>query len=148
VIAGAVFVGIAVYLILERSRLGRQVTAVGTDPEGAIVLGISLRRISQFVMVLSALSAAVVGLTVAPLLLVSPTFGFSLTFIGFAAAAIGGLGSVKGSFLGGYLVALVIQLTAVYWTPTWTNTMVFGVLVAVYAIRPWGVFGHRPARMV
>lgn len=147
VIAGAAACALFLLLVL-RTTLGRKITAVGTDPDGAVVLGISPGRMSQVAMVLAVVTATAAGMTVAPLLLVSPQFGFTLLFTGFVAAAIGGLGSIAGSFVGGYAVALAMQITSVHFTTGWINTVLFGLLLLVYVVRPWGLFGHRPARAV
>jgi branched-chain amino acid transport system permease protein len=141
-------VGVLVYVLYNRTRLGQMLLAVAEDFDGARVLGISPARMSQVSIVASALAAAAVGLVIAPLLLVSPALGFSLTFTGFVAAALGGLGSLRGGFLGGGAVGFVIQLTAIYIGSVWTNTALFTVLLAVLLIRPWGVLGRRPLRKV
>jgi branched-chain amino acid transport system permease protein len=148
VIGGALLCAALIYGMSERTSLGRRLSAVGTDPEGAIALGISPGRMSRAAMLLAAVTATVAGITIAPLLLVSPHFGFSLTFTGFVAAAIGGLGSLAGAFAGGYAVGLIIQITAVHIGTDWTNTMLFGSLLVLYLVRPQGLFGHAAARRV
>jgi branched-chain amino acid transport system permease protein len=127
---------------------GRLLRAVGEDAEGAEVLGVSKRRAAQLSIVIASLIAAAGGLLAAPLLLVSPTFGFSLTFVGFVAVAIGGLSSIPGSLVGGMVVGFVQQATAVFLSAQWANVILFGTLLLVYLIRPWGLFGTRPVRTV
>jgi branched-chain amino acid transport system permease protein len=148
VVGGAAACALMLYLMSERTSLGRKLSAVGTDPEGAIALGISPGRMSRAAMAMAAVTATVAGITVAPLLLVSPHFGFSLTFTGFVAAAIGGLGSLSGAFAGGFAVGLIIQVTAVHIGTDWTNTMLFGSLLVLYLVRPRGLFGHAATRRV
>ena len=147
-VGSAVGVVIVLLVLYRTTRLGRMLIAVGEDSDGARALGISAGRMSQVAMVLAALSAAVAGFVVAPTLLVDPTFGFSLTFSGFVAAAIGGLGSIGGGIVGGMAIGLMGQLTAVYVGAIWTDAVVFGSLLALYLIRPWGLFGRRPVRTV
>lgn len=141
-------VALVLYVVYTKTRLGRMLTAVAEDFDGARVLGISTSRMSQVAMIASALTAAVAGLILAPLLLVSPDLGLSLTFTGFVAAALGGLGSLRGGFVGGITVGFVIQLTAQHLGSIWTNAALFGVLLVVLLIRPWGLFGRRPVRQV
>jgi len=139
---------LALYIITERTRIGRQLTAVGTEPEAAEMLGISVGRMSQVAMVLAAGTAVCAGIVIGPLGLVTPTFGFDLTFVGFVAAAMGGLGSVAGGYAGGIGVGLLQQLTATELGSQWTNVVLFGALLLLYLTRPQGLFGQAPARLV
>lgn len=141
-------VAVGIYVINGRTRLGKMLTAVAEDFDGSRVLGISPRRMAQAAMVGSAVVAAATGILIAPFLLVSPDLGFNLTFTGFVAAALGGLGSLRGGFLGGIAVGFVIQLTAIYLGSVWTNTALFAVLLLVLLVRPWGLLGQTPPRQV
>jgi branched-chain amino acid transport system permease protein len=143
-----VLVALAIYTINGRTRLGKMLTAVAEDFDGSRVLGISPTRMAQAAMIGSAVVAAATGMLIAPFLLVSPDLGFNLTFTGFVAAALGGLGSLRGGFLGGIAVGFVIQLTAIYLGSVWTNTALFAVLLLVLLVRPWGLLGQAPARQV
>jgi branched-chain amino acid transport system permease protein len=99
-------------------------------------------------MVIACLVLAVAGLLIAPLFLVSPQMGFRMTFTGFVAVALGGLGSVHGGVVGGLVVGFVIQLIGTYVGGIWTNAALFVVLLLVYLVRPFGLFGTRPLRAV
>jgi branched-chain amino acid transport system permease protein len=135
-------------LLYHRSNFGRRLMVLGQDVEGAQMIGISARRMAYTAMAIAALILSAVGLLIAPILLVQPTMGFQLTFIGFVAAALGGLGSVHGGAVGGIVVGFVIQIADNYAGGQWTNTCVFGVLLVVYLVRPFGLFGKRPVRAV
>jgi branched-chain amino acid transport system permease protein len=141
-------VGFGIYVINGGTRLGRMLTAVAEDFDGSRVLGISPTRMAQVSMMASAVVAAATGLLIAPFLLVSPDLGFNLTFTGFVAAALGGLGSLRGGFIGGMAVGFVLQLTAIYIGSVWTNTALFAVLLLVLLVRPWGLLGQAPPRQV
>ena len=97
---------------------------------------------------MSAAAAVACGLVVAPMSLVSPQFGFSLTFIGFVAASIGGLGSLKGGYIGGFAAAFVVQWATLNIGAGWGNTVLFGALLLTYLVRPSGIFGRRLLRQV
>jgi len=144
--AAAVAVGLA--LVYRKTRLGKTLIAVGEDPDGARALGISPERMSQVSALLAGVVAAVTGLVVAPALLVSPDLGFRLLFTGFVAATFGGLGSIPGGYVGGFVVGFLIQGVGVYASSEWTNVVVFGTLLLLYAVRPWGIFGVPPVRAV
>jgi branched-chain amino acid transport system permease protein len=135
-------------LLYHRSNFGRRLMVLGQDVEGAQMVGISARAMAYSAMAVAALILAATGLLIAPTLLVQPSMGFQLTFIGFVAAALGGLGSVHGGVIGGIIVGFVIQISDTYAGGQWTNTCVFGVLLVVYLVRPFGLFGKRPVRAV
>ena len=135
-------------LLYGRTRLGKMLIAAGEDADGARAVGISASRMSQLAMVLSVLSAAACGLVVAPLSPITPQFGFDLTFIGFVAATIGGMGSISGGFIGGYAAGFIVQVTTTTIGAGWTDTTLFAALLLTYLIRPAGLFGMNLARRV
>lgn len=147
IVTALVTVG-ALSLLYRRTRLGRMLEAVAEDLDGAEAIGISARRMSQLAAALAGLVALVTGWVVAPIFLVDPDLGLRLTFTGFVAAAIGGLGSLGGGLIGGLVVGLVIQSSSVYLGSLWVNPALFGILLAVYLIRPTGLFGKRAVRLV
>jgi branched-chain amino acid transport system permease protein len=143
---------VAVVVVMEvlyhRTNFGRRLVVLGQDVDGAQMIGISARRMAYTSMIIASLILAVAGLLIAPTFLVQPTMGFQLTFVGFVAVALGGLGSVHGGAVGGLIVGLVIQVIGNYSSAIWTNTALFGVLLVVYFVRPHGLFGTRALRAV
>jgi branched-chain amino acid transport system permease protein len=130
------------------TRIGKMLIAAGEDSDGAQVCGISINRMSLTSVLLAGGLAAIVGLATAPILLVYPTLGFSLTFLGFVAVAMGGIGSIEGGLIGGLIIGIVGSLVAAYWSAIWTDTAIYSLLLVVYMVRPWGLFGQRPIRAV
>jgi branched-chain amino acid transport system permease protein len=135
-------------LLYHRTNFGRRLIVLGQDVDGAQMVGISARRMAYTAMVIASLILAAAGLLIAPIFLVQPTMGFQLTFIGFVAVALGGLGSVHGGVIGGLIVGFVIEVVGTYVSGIWTNTALFGVLLVVYLMRPRGLFGTRALRAV
>jgi branched-chain amino acid transport system permease protein len=78
------------------------------------------------------------------LLQVRPAMGFELLLPLFAAAILGGIGSVPGALLGGLLVGLAEAVTVEYLGAEWRSAVAFLVLSAVLLVRPHGLFGRRP----
>jgi branched-chain amino acid transport system permease protein len=136
------------FFFYRRTRLGKILRATGEDIDGARALGLGTHRAALVAMVIAALSAAAIGLVIAPLTLVTPTFGFGLTFLGFVAATLGGIGSDLGAAVGGYACGLIVQLVAVYADAVWTDAALFGCLVLLFMVRPQGALGRAPERRV
>jgi branched-chain amino acid transport system permease protein len=138
----------ALLVFYRYTRLGRELRAVGEDVIGAEAIGISRARASQVAVVIGALIAGVTGYLVASSQILLPSLGIFYLFSGFVAVSMGGMNSVGGAVVGGLVVGLVSQAAAVYIGPLFANLAIFMLLIVIYAIRPYGIFGTRPVREV
>ena len=148
IIGLAIAMLISILALLRWTALGATIRAVGQDRDGARSIGLRANRAAIGAMVIAGIAAGGIGIAYAPLTLITPDFGFGLTFFAFIAAALGGIGSVPGAIIGGYAVGLIIQLTAIYVGSVWTDTVLFGLLVVLYSLRPRGIMGRRAERLV
>ena len=144
----AVVTVLAVSLFYARTSLGRQLEAVAEDLDGAQSIGIDPPRMSMISMAIAAGLAVVTGWLVAPVLGVSPQLGLTITFSGFIAVAVGGVGSIIGGVVGAAVVGFVSQVATVWVGSAATNALLFGCLFLVYMTRPTGLFGTIKARAV
>jgi branched-chain amino acid transport system permease protein len=147
-IGAAIAIVVLLLLFYRHTRLGRQLEAVAEDYDGAQAVGIFGSRMSQVAAGVAALMAIITGWIVAPTLQVSSSIGLTLTFTGFVATAIGGVGSIAGGLAGGMVVGAISQLTVVYVGSAWNDAAVFGCLLLVYLVRPMGLFGRPVGRLV
>jgi branched-chain amino acid transport system permease protein len=141
-----VLIAIAIELIY-RTRPGLAVSAVAEDREAAQLRGISPGRLSVWSFVLGGALASLAGLLAGPILYASVTLGPQLLVFGFAAAALGGIGSTRGGVLGGYVVGAV-GAVATGLAPGLQPLALFTVALAILYVRPSGVFGQPVARAV
>ena len=148
IVATALFVYLGMLALWNWTRLGKKLQAISEDANGAQAIGISMRRASQVASLLAAAVAFATGIVAAPLEQVYPGLGLNILFSGFIGVAIGGFGSLKGSIVGGMFVGFASQAVAVYWGPTWVNTMLFTGLLIVFLARPQGLFGRAQVRVV
>jgi branched-chain amino acid transport system permease protein len=135
-------------LLYRRTSLGLRLRAVSEDTDGASAIGVSIGRMSQISAGIAAGIALVTGFALAPTQLINPALGINYTFNGFVAAAIGGLGSLGGGVIGGLVVGVAGQAAAVYVGPLYVNAALLAALIAVYLIKPFGIFGKPPVRGV
>lgn len=133
----AIFV---IYLILNRTYLGKAIRAVWQDKEGALLCGISFDRISHVACGLSFSLAAVGGICLAFIYTLYPTVHLNWIFLMFLITVLGGLGSIKGAIVGGVLVSLTINLTSVYIANMWSTPAIIIMLLIVLMFRPSGLF--------
>jgi branched-chain amino acid transport system permease protein len=137
-IAATIVVGVVLFVLFQRSALGRQMRALAADRETAILQGIRVKRLSPLIFGLSSALAGLAGVLVGPVLGVSPGLGFGLLLSSFAAVILGGerLGGVA---LSAILVAVAQALATAYVSPNFSDAYPFVILVLVLAVRPQGL---------
>ena len=130
-------------LLVVRTRLGKQMRAVAADREAAEMLGINVNLTIAVTFFLGSALAGVAGV-MAGLLFnqVTNTIGFLAGLKAFTAAVVGGIGSLPGAMLGGLLIGIAESFITGYVSSTYTNLIVFGVLIAVMLVRPSGLLGR------
>jgi branched-chain amino acid transport system permease protein len=137
-VSAAVIIGLL--LVFQRTSVGRQVRALASDDEMSQLTGVRARTVSAVAFGASALLAGLAGILVAPLTALDLTFGFSLMITAFAAAVLGGFGSLQGVVLGGLLIGLVQQLLGGYVLQEYADTLPFILMFLIIALRPHGLF--------
>jgi branched-chain amino acid transport system permease protein len=140
VIAGLLFA-------FHRTSLGRQVRAVAADPKTARLYGVRTRLLSIIAFGASASMACLAGVLVAPLSTVNLTFGFSLMINAFAAAVLGGFGSLGGVVLGAFVIGMIQQVVGGYVFQSYAPALPFIIMFLVLAVRPQGLVAIRTQRL-
>ncbi|MBI4493974.1 MAG: ATP-binding cassette domain-containing protein [Chloroflexi bacterium] len=137
----AVGLVLALEVLYRATMLGKAVRAVAFNPDAARLMGIDLSHVTLLSFGLSAALAAVAGILVAPITQASSQMGFVLGIKGFAAAAVGGLGSFRGALLGGLLLGtLEVVASGLLW-PGFYDVAAFALLILVLLVRPRGLIG-------
>lgn len=134
---------VALHLFLTRTRLGQQMRAVSDNPALAQVTGIDVRRIVRWVWIigggLAAVGGAMFGLTVQ----VSPEMGFTLILPMFAAAILGGIGSIYGAVLGGLVIGVAQSLSVAFIDPAYKPAVAFALMFLILLVHPTGILGEK-----
>lgn len=128
--------------MFRATALGRAMRATAQDPEAARLMGIPANRIIALIFAYAALLAGLAGWLVAPLFYVSSDMGVSVSLKAFAAAILGGFGSVPGAVIGGLLLGVIEGLGGFYISSEYVDVIAFSVLFAVLVLRPQGIFGE------
>lgn len=129
----------AVFAFLDRSSAGRRVRAATADPYAASLSGINVQRIITGMFVLGAAIAAVAGVLMIGVFVLSPFSGLSLVIKGFITAVVGGLGNVRGAAIAGIILGLVETMGGAYISPQWQDGFGYIFLVLVLSLRPGGL---------
>lgn len=134
---------IALHLFLTRTRLGQQMRAVSDNPALALVTGIDVRRIVRWVWIIGGGLAAIGGVTFGLTVQVSPEMGFTLILPMFAAAILGGIGSVYGAVLGGLIIGIAQSLSVPLIGPEYKPAVAFMLMFLILLFHPTGILGEK-----
>jgi branched-chain amino acid transport system permease protein len=136
-------------LLVNRTRLGRQMRAVAADREAAEMLGINVNFVITATFFLGSALAGVAGIMGGLLFnQVTSTIGFIAGLKAFTAAVVGGIGSIPGAMLGGLFIGLAESFVTGYISSTYSNLIVFGILIVVMLLRPSGLLGRAQLQKV
>ena len=131
---------VGLYLIVSKTRLGMIVRAGSHDRSMVSALGINVGPVFAFVFGLGAALAALAGILAAPVLSVSPGMGDKIIIIAFVVVVIGGIGSIKGAFVGALLVGLFDSFGKMLF-PNFSSLIIYALMAAILIWRPSGLFG-------
>jgi branched-chain amino acid transport system permease protein len=147
-VAGATVI-VAVELLLNRTKLGLAIRAVAQDEETARIMGINFTAIVLIAFAIGSALAAVAGIMNGFYYNeINFGMGLYLGIVGFAAAIIGGLGSIYGAILGGFLFAALQTIGSVAFPAAYKDVFAFGVIILFMAWRPTGLIREKISERV
>ena len=141
-VAGACVLAFA--LFFQRSRLGLHMRAMSEDAEAAAVCGVNANRVFTVALVIGTVTAALGGLLLANLQIVSPQLA-EIGLLAFPAAIVGGMTSIAGAVVGGLIIGVLGQLSTGYVDSDATDVVVYTAVLLVLLLRPHGLFGQAEA---
>ena len=124
------------------TKVGLLMRATADSHEAAVASGINVHSMNRLAWSIGSLLAAIGGLFMGQLQIVSTELE-SIGLLALPAVVIGGLQSIPGAIVGGLLVGLIEQLVASYVSPKASDIFIYGLLLLILMVRPWGLFGHR-----
>jgi branched-chain amino acid transport system permease protein len=134
---------IAVWLVLSKTKLGIAIRATAQDAEIANLMGISISRVLVITMGIATFLGAVAGVTIAPSVIINPSMWNAPLVTIMVIVILGGLGSIKGSVIGAFIIGFVETLVTLTLAQGGylTTTFVLLAMVIVLVVRPGGLFG-------
>jgi branched-chain amino acid transport system permease protein len=145
VLALALALMLAMHLLLSRTPLGRAMRAVSENPDLARLAGIDAARVVRATWLLGGALAAAAGVFLGVTVQVRPAMGFELLLPLFAAAILGGIGSVPGAMVGGLVIGIAEAAAVPLAGAQYRAAVAFVVMLAMLLVRPRGLFGGRAA---
>ncbi|HEY8383487.1 MAG TPA: branched-chain amino acid ABC transporter permease [Microvirga sp.] len=134
---------VALHLFLTRTTLGKAMRATSVNPQLARVTGIDVDKVIRATWIVGAVLAAVAGVFSGLTAQLRPQLGLDLLLPLFAAAILGGIGSVYGAVAGGLIVGLAESFSVPLVGAEYRAATAFVVLIAILLVRPTGLFGEK-----
>ncbi len=138
----SVIMMIGLQLLVNKTKIGKAMQASSEDAGAAKLMGINTNKVVAFTfMVGSALAAVGAILYCNTYSQIKPSMGNFLGLKAFVAAVLGGIGSIPGAMLGGYIIGIADSLTKAYVSSTLNDAVVFGILILMLSVKPSGLMG-------
>jgi branched-chain amino acid transport system permease protein len=138
----------ALYLLIERTRIGIAFRAVSANPFASRVCGLNLRRVHLFSWVVAGLLGLVAALLIVPTTFLSSTTVASFMLQAFAAAVVGGFSSLPGAVVGGIFIGVLMNLLSYYVAAEFSNSYLLLTILLVLNLFPKGVLSMREGARV
>ncbi|MCL4487346.1 MAG: branched-chain amino acid ABC transporter permease [Chloroflexi bacterium] len=144
VILFSIVICVGVWFLIERTHVGMVVRAATEKPDLTRAFGINVDRWVTPVFGFGVALAALGGVLAAPMRNVSPVMGSDVIIVAFAVVVIGGLGSILGSVIAGFMVGVLASVGAAFF-PSLANVLAFILMALILLVRPAGLFGSTEA---
>ncbi len=141
VIVAAIVLIILLQIFIKKTTPGTTIEAVAQNREGAMLVGINVNWVSSLTFAISTATAAAAASLVAPIFMISPTMGALLGMKAFVIVILGGLGSIPGAIVGGYILGILEAIGGGYLSAAYKDVYAFGALILILSVRPTGLFG-------
>jgi branched-chain amino acid transport system permease protein len=137
----AIAIGVAFYLFVANTRLGKGIRAAAQDPTTAGILGVNINRVLALCFGLGAAMASIAGVLISMAYPVNTVMGGEYMTIAIIVVVLGGLGSIPGSFLGGFILGIVGSI-ATFIEPALTLIAYYVIFMFLLLVKPTGIMGR------
>ncbi|WP_246666225.1 branched-chain amino acid ABC transporter permease [Aquamicrobium sp. LC103] len=142
VLAASIAVCLIIWLMIEKTSLGAYLRAATEDPDLVGAFGVNVALLITVTYGLGAALAAFAGVLAAPIYAVNPLMGVELLIIAFAVVVVGGMGSILGAVVTGFMLGVIEALTKIFY-PEAASMVIFIIMILVLMVRPYGLFGRQ-----
>lgn len=141
IVIWSLVIGVALHCLLAYTWIGRAMRSVADNPMLAAIRGVNAARVTAFTTMICGALFGLTGVFAGLDLVIEPLVGWNLTIPIFAAAILGGIGSVYGAILGAFLVGLAEEATILFLPSTYKIGVGFVIIALLLLVRPQGLFG-------
>jgi len=147
IIVVGLLVGLALYLVIHRTRVGMLIRAGASNPDMVSALGVNIKGLNLTVFALGAGLAGLAGAVMAPLVSLDPQMGLGFLVPAFLSILVGGLGSVAAPLAGASAVGVTDNLVSTFFSPVWAQGVVFTVAILLIRAFPQGLMARARRRV-
>ena len=147
-LVASTLVAISLQLFLNHTLQGKAIRAVAQDRRAARLMGINVESTYMITFGIGTALTGLAGALLAPIYTLQPQIGGNFIVAAFAVVVLGGLGSVLGAYIGGFIVGITEAFAGFYLDPALKHAVWFMVFIVMLIIRPSGMFGHIGAEEV
>jgi len=141
VLGALVFIAV-LFLLINKTKMGQAMMAVSQDRDSASLYGINIDRTSSFAMFLGCFLAAAAGGLVGSITSVFPGMGGVALIKGIAVIILGGLGSITGAVIGGFIIGMIDGIIPIFFSTQVSSVTGFVIIIVILILRPRGLLGH------
>ena len=136
----AVAIGVGFYIFLVRTRMGKAIRASAQDPTAAGLMGVNINQMLALCFGLGIVLAALAGTLMSMRIPITPSIGLNYTVIAIIIIVLGGLESIPGAFIGGFILG-IIGTVVTYFDPSLSLAAYYFIFIMLLLVRPKGIFG-------
>jgi branched-chain amino acid transport system permease protein len=140
IVSAILMIGLQIFL--AKTKIGKAMRASAMDHDIASTMGIQVNLMNAITLAIGCALAAAAGILSAPIIYVDPSMGAAVGLKGFAAAILGGLGSIPGAIVGGLVFGVLEAVCAGYISSAYTPAIAFIVMIVVLMVKPSGIVGE------
>ncbi len=140
-LAFAIAIGLAFYLFLARTRLGKAIRAAAQDPMTAGLMGVNINQVLAICFGFGAAMAGLAGLLISMCYPINAAMGLEYTIIAIIVVVLGGLGSIPGSFIGGFILGIIGSIV-IYLQPGLALAAYYVIFIVLLLVKPTGILGR------
>jgi branched-chain amino acid transport system permease protein len=140
IIVSTIVIMILLYFFLKKTLIGASIIAMSQNREGANLVGINTNKVAMMTFMISGSLAALAASLASPINLVFPGMGHLVILKAFVIIILGGMGSIPGAIIGGYILGFSESLGATYISNDYKDIIAFVILVIILTVKPTGLF--------
>jgi branched-chain amino acid transport system permease protein len=140
IIVSTIVIMILLYFFLKKTFIGATIIAMSQNREGANLVGINTNKVAMMTFMISGSLAALAASLASPINLVFPGMGHLVILKAFVIIILGGMGSIPGAIIGGYILGFSESLGATYISNDYKDIIAFVILVIILTVKPTGLF--------
>jgi len=136
----ALAIGVAFYIFLARSRMGKGIRSAAQDPTTASLMGVDINHVLAICFGFGAAMAGMAGVLYSMRITLNPSMGMQYTIIAIIIIVLGGMGSIPGAFIGGFILGIIGEIVT-HIDPSLSMATYYLIFMLLLLVRPKGIFG-------